>query len=212
MTAKLTTIKDVDGTTTLYPLTKTNAISDSNGTSLDSLLSAINTAIAGKQGTLTFDNTPTANSSNPVTSGGILAALTGIGSFIIDSSYFDPVDTDGTSGDVQSMNYIKTKKLFNNRSLIIIWGGTPVTDSNGYLTGASSGNGWIPTSSEGVKANLFTKVANCRTFVLPYGGTQYSYGWRVIHYMRDGYVGINVRYGNATGNLRFSYIMIGTEA
>lgn len=39
--AKLTTLKDKQGNT-LYPLTKTNTVSDSNGTSLDSLLSAIN--------------------------------------------------------------------------------------------------------------------------------------------------------------------------
>lgn len=39
--AKLTTLKDKQGNI-LYPLTKTNAVSDSNGTSLDSLLSAIN--------------------------------------------------------------------------------------------------------------------------------------------------------------------------
>lgn len=38
MTAILTTLKDKQGNT-LYPLTKTNAVSDSNGTSLDSLLS-----------------------------------------------------------------------------------------------------------------------------------------------------------------------------
>lgn len=35
----------------------------------------INTALAGKQATLTFDSTPTANSTNPVTSGGIKTAL-----------------------------------------------------------------------------------------------------------------------------------------
>lgn len=34
-----------------------------------------NTAVAGKQDTLTFDSSPTANSSNPVTSGGIYTAI-----------------------------------------------------------------------------------------------------------------------------------------
>lgn len=38
--AKLTTLKDRNDNT-LYPLTKTNAVSDSNGTSLDSLLSTL---------------------------------------------------------------------------------------------------------------------------------------------------------------------------
>lgn len=35
----------------------------------------VQTAISGKQNTLTFDNTPTSGSSNPVTSGGIYTAL-----------------------------------------------------------------------------------------------------------------------------------------
>lgn len=41
------------------------------------LNSAISTAVSGKQDTLTFDNTPTANSNNPVKSGGIKTALDG---------------------------------------------------------------------------------------------------------------------------------------
>lgn len=36
---------------------------------------AMNTALAGKQDTLTFDSTPTASSSNPVTSGGVKSSL-----------------------------------------------------------------------------------------------------------------------------------------
>lgn len=35
------------------------------------------TALAGKQGTLTFDTVPTENSTNPVTSGGLFSALAG---------------------------------------------------------------------------------------------------------------------------------------
>ena len=38
---------------------------------------AMNTALAAKQNTLTFDNSPTANSSNPVKSGGVYTALAG---------------------------------------------------------------------------------------------------------------------------------------
>ena len=38
-------------------------------------ISNINTALAGKQNTLTFDTAPTAGSSNPVTSGGVKTAL-----------------------------------------------------------------------------------------------------------------------------------------
>ena len=39
--------------------------------------SAMNTALAGKQNTLTFDDTPTENSNNPVTSDGVKTALDG---------------------------------------------------------------------------------------------------------------------------------------
>jgi hypothetical protein len=38
-------------------------------------ITALQTAMAGKQNTLTFDNVPTANSSNPVKSGGVYSAI-----------------------------------------------------------------------------------------------------------------------------------------
>lgn len=47
-----------------------------NGHTTD--IANINTALAGKQNALTFDTTPTANSTNPVTSGGIKTALDGM--------------------------------------------------------------------------------------------------------------------------------------
>lgn len=141
--------------------------------------------------------------------GTLEGVLASIGGYLIDSSYFDPLTSAAGS---RTMNYIKTKKIIGGRSLIIVWGTTPDTDANGFLTGASSGNGWVPTSSEGVKANLFTSIANYRVVAMPYGGTQYSYGWRVINYMRDGYGGFNIRYGNSTSGIAFTYIMIGTEA
>lgn len=47
-----------------------------DGASIDSFAD-VETALAGKQDTLTFDNTPTENSTNPVKSGGIYSALAG---------------------------------------------------------------------------------------------------------------------------------------
>lgn len=47
-----------------------------DGASIDSFAD-VETALAGKQDTLTFDNTPTENSTNPVKSGGIYFALAG---------------------------------------------------------------------------------------------------------------------------------------
>lgn len=42
---------------------------------LSGVTSAIQTQLNGKQGTLTFDSTPTAGSTNPVTSGGVYTAI-----------------------------------------------------------------------------------------------------------------------------------------
>jgi len=47
-----------------------------DGASIDSFAD-VETALAGKQDTLTFDNTPTENSTNPVKSGGIYSGLAG---------------------------------------------------------------------------------------------------------------------------------------
>ena len=48
-----------------------------NGNSdlIDTFAGQTNTALAGKQPTLTFDTAPTEDSTNPVTSGGVWAAL-----------------------------------------------------------------------------------------------------------------------------------------
>lgn len=51
---------------------------DSSISSLNSTVTTLQTTVAGKQNALTFDSTPTANSNNPVTSGGIKAALDGM--------------------------------------------------------------------------------------------------------------------------------------
>ena len=69
MTAILTTIKSNGNT--LYPVTKTNAVSDSNGTDLDSLLAAL-----GQK-----DSLPTSGSTKPVTSDGLYNKFASIGTF-----------------------------------------------------------------------------------------------------------------------------------
>lgn len=68
-------------------------VSRSNKTVQD-LLDAIN----GKQDALTFDNTPTANSTNPVTSGGVKAALEGKQ----DTLTFDTTPTANSTNPVTS--------------------------------------------------------------------------------------------------------------
>ena len=61
--------------TPIYPVTRTKNVYDAEGNILDTIIENINTEIDSKQDALTFDTTPTANSTNPVTSGGIKTAL-----------------------------------------------------------------------------------------------------------------------------------------
>lgn len=51
-----------------------------------SSISVLNASVAGKQDALTFDSTPTANSNNPVKSGGVYTALSGKQATISDLS------------------------------------------------------------------------------------------------------------------------------
>ena len=79
-----------------------------NKTTVDTALSSsstnpvqnkvINTALSGKQATLTFDNAPTENSNNPVKSGGVYTALEGKQ----DNLTFDTTPTSGSTNPVTS--------------------------------------------------------------------------------------------------------------
>lgn len=69
---------------------KTQAQGAANG------VAALQTAVSGKQDRLTFDEAPTQNSTNPVTSGGIYAALQNV------SVEIDAVPTAGSTKAVQS--------------------------------------------------------------------------------------------------------------
>ena len=70
MAARIKTLLDVLGNK-LYPKTKTKAVYDDNGATLDSLLSA-------KQDSLSYDLLPTQSSDNVVKSGGMYNALGGL--------------------------------------------------------------------------------------------------------------------------------------
>ena len=63
--------------------------------------SEMDTALAGKQNTLTFDSTPTASSTNPVTSGGI-------------KTYVDSHDVFKITGTVSASNYTLTDSRIND--------------------------------------------------------------------------------------------------
>lgn len=70
--------------------------------------SEIDTALAGKQNTLTFDSTPTASSTNPVTSGGV-------------KSYVDSHDDFKITGTVSSSGYTLTDSRINDEHWEVDW-------------------------------------------------------------------------------------------
>lgn len=76
---------------------------------------AMNTALAAKQDTLTFDNTPTANSSNPVKSSGIKTALDAKQSTIstvnvtVDNNTGTPSGSASVSGSTLSLSFQNLK-------------------------------------------------------------------------------------------------------
>lgn len=65
---------------------------------LEGRVDQVETALDGKQDTLTFDTTPTASSTNPVTSGGVFTALGGKQNTLT----FDEVPTEGSGNPVKS--------------------------------------------------------------------------------------------------------------
>jgi len=80
--------------------TNTGEISEIEGdvSEIEGDISDINTALAGKQNTLTFDSVPTSGSDNPVKSGGIYSAL----SEKQNTLTFDNTPTNGSSNPVKS--------------------------------------------------------------------------------------------------------------
>lgn len=112
---------------------KTQAQSAANG------VAALQTAVSGKQDTLTFDSAPISGSSNPVTSGGIYNALQNV------SVQTDAVPTAGSSKAVQSGGVYDALQGKQNTltfdSMPIQGSQNPVTSNGVYeaLAGAATG-------------------------------------------------------------------------
>lgn len=124
-----------------------NAIPDVSGLATKSEL---NSGLAGKQDTLTFDNAPTSGSSNPVKSGGVFAALeTKADTFTTDIhptlNSTNPVQSGGVYDELQLINHnisLKQDALtFDN---------TPTSGSDNPVK-----SGGVYTALQG-KANAFT--------------------------------------------------------
>ena len=76
--------------------------------SLQNDVNDLNTALAGKQDTLTFDSTPTASSTNPVTSGGI-------------KTYVDSHADFKVTGTVSASGYTLTDSRINDEHWEVDW-------------------------------------------------------------------------------------------
>ena len=91
----------------------------------------INTALAGKQDTLTFDSTPTEDSDNPVTSGGIYTALSSKQATLT----FDNVPTENSDNPVKSGGvYTAVNAKQDKASLVTLTDNstTALTDNTEY--------------------------------------------------------------------------------
>ena len=136
---------------TLYTVTTAIAIGDTltvgtNIAASDSLTEQID----GKQDALTFDNAPTQNSSNPVTSGGVYTALGGKQ----DTLTFDSTPTSGSTNPVTSGGLYTA---LDGKQNSLTFDSTPT---------ASSTN---PVTSGGVASALSTRdtaISKCETLVV----------------------------------------------
>lgn len=120
-------------TTTQQAQARTNI-----GASSSSELNALSTTVSGKQDALTFDTTPTANSSNPVTSDGIADALATKQNTLT----FDSTPTANSSNPVTSGG-IKT--ALDAKQDTLTFDSTPTANSNN------------PVTSQGIKAAIDAK-------------------------------------------------------
>lgn len=108
----------------------------------------VDTALSGKQNTLTFDNTPTSGSTNPVTSGGVYTALSGKVDKVQASSV---VYTMNGSGQPSTKSYSTT----NNGDVPIYRdSGSGTSQPNGYLVSHNPANDYHVATKNYVDSNL----------------------------------------------------------
>lgn len=113
----------------------------------------VDTGLSGKQNTLTFDNTPTAGSSNPVKSGGVKSALdeklnlsggTMSGALAMGSNRITGLDTPSSGTDAATKQYVDNG--LNGKQNTLTFDNTPTAGSDN------------PVKSNGIKTALNLKV------------------------------------------------------
>ena len=121
-------------------VTDTSKSVESINASIDDIngeIGDINTALAGKQDTLTFDDTPTSGSDNPVKSGGVYSALSGKQNTLT----FDNAPASGSANPVKSSGIYDALQRKVNPNLL----------TNAYFIGGGSqlGEGSFPINQRG---------------------------------------------------------------
>ena len=125
-----------DGGTTEYNLKDADA---------RSRLTTVESALSGKQDTLTFDNSPTENSTNPVKSGGVYTALAGKQ----DTLTFDNAPTANSNNPVKSGGVYTAVGVWTSAVSCAV-GDTTATISNASIHTTSSIRLYAQTSSGAV--------------------------------------------------------------
>lgn len=95
--------------------------------------SEITTLLSGKQNTLTFDATPTENSTNPVTSGGLYTAFAGKQA-VIDSSHKLSADLIDDSTSTNKFVTAEEKTAWDNKQSALTFDNTPTENSTNPVT------------------------------------------------------------------------------
>lgn len=147
-----------------------NITSIKNGTTIDSF-SDVESAIAGKQNVLTFDNSPTSGSNNPVKSSGIKAALDAKQNTLT----FDNSPTLNSNNPVKS-NGIKVELNEIDNKITNIKNGTNINNFSGVESAISSIN------SQNITQNNNIDSLNSRvTYLEPIVGRVFNGVLRAYH-------------------------------
>lgn len=110
-----------------------------NGNGLNTVLTAVNASIATKQDALTFDSVPTANSQNPVTSGGVYSGLQYVMGELADNVTALSGQIDGKYDASNPNGYISG---ISGNDVKTALGYTPynATNPNGYVNATQAAN------------------------------------------------------------------------
>jgi len=147
-----------------------------DGTSIDSF-GDVETALAGKQDTLTFDNAPTENSNNPVKSGGVYSALAGKQGTLTAGDYINLNNGNiAVNRNIVRDNYAYNIKFSGDNDLTVTksQGGTVISTTQ-YTYEYGSGGGVTYTIDDAYYGGQYFKYTALRDSTTHSAG----YTWQV---------------------------------